>query len=102
MGAQHTNIPWRTHPHAHAHVISVSSGRSVANCGGYTSNIKGEKAYEENEANADFVILACNAHYELLAALRDLLSIAEMEGVVGDNTTLPAARAAIAKAEGRS
>ena len=37
---------------------------------------------------------------DLLRSLKDLLCIAEDEGIVGDNTTLVAARAAIVKAEG--
>lgn len=54
---------------------------------------------EENEANAKFIVLACNSHYELLEACKAALpmikrSVAPM--------TYSKVSAAIAKAEGRA
>lgn len=62
---------------------------------------------EWSEANAAFIVRACNSHYELLEALKWLVSrIEPMEQDGSINipgvATLNQARAAIAKAEGRS
>jgi hypothetical protein len=51
---------------------------------------------KESEANARLIAAAP----ELYRALADLFSIAADEGIVGDNTTMEAARAALAKARG--
>lgn len=55
----------------------------------------------EAMANAEFICRACNAHEELLTALRGLLAYADAIRVrgYGDNLECKAARAAIANAE---
>lgn len=53
----------------------------------------------ENRENALFIVRACNAHEELLAALRGL--VCELESVHVPAPGLQHARKAIAKAEGK-
>ena len=96
-----TPTPWAVASHDKSVVtgprLSIDgSGRQtgtfhVAECTGYM---------KEREANAGFIVRACNAHDDLLAALNDLCDLpADDEG----NRTIPAgmldaARAAINKA----
>lgn len=62
---------------------------------------------DADKANAAFIVRACNAHDELLAALREML--AELDGRIAphgyiyrDTGGMILARAAIAKAEGNT
>lgn len=66
---------------------------------------------EEHEANARFIVTACNSHQELLEACKMLLSLVDDEGnaellMQNDfgnlNEAMLYARPAIAKAEGSS
>jgi hypothetical protein len=71
--------------------------------GEYVASIDCDGAYEGKiakciDANAALIAAAP----DLLAALVNLYGIAVDEGIVGDNTTLEAARAAIAKAKGEA
>ena len=81
----HTPGPWALAPRAKA-TIRAKSGHSVC-----------DVHWVNRDANARLIA----AGPDLLAALKDLLCIAEGEGIVGDTTTLVAAHAIIAKAEGR-
>ena len=56
------------------------------------------KVRTEDQANAALI----SAAPDLYRALADLLTIADDEGIIGDNTTVPAARAALAKARGET
>lgn len=56
-----------------------------------------ETSDSEDEANARFIVLACNSHYDLLQALRAVLPWAEDDKP--EQPEFAAARAAIAKAE---
>ena len=52
---------------------------------------------EEGHANAEFIVRACNSHYELLEVVRKVAEhFADTDAPLG-----AAARAAIAKAEGK-
>lgn len=59
-----------------------------------------------DEANAEFIVRACNSHDDLLAALKELLEDPDYQIAIGGNpravdAMLARARAAIAKAEPR-
>lgn len=64
------------------------------------------KANENAQANAEFVVRACNSHDALLEALDSLLSFAEFGDITGKGRTIwevkQAARAAVNKAKGES
>lgn len=61
-------------------------------------------AHVYSEADARLIMLACNSHYDLLAALKQALFVMEsVASTHGYDTTIgavPQARAAIAKATG--
>lgn len=50
-----------------------------------------------SEANAAFIVKACNAHDELVAALRDADSVLAREGYVAESGIRVRIRAALAK-----
>jgi hypothetical protein len=68
----------------------VLYGESFEDCG-----VRGE-THDQALVNAEFIVRACNSHYELLEALRGVVRVADRSTVEFD-----AARAAIAKAEGK-
>jgi hypothetical protein len=93
-GVEHTPLPWVVSDDE----IETEGGQYVCHFG-YGS-----------EADAEFIVRACNAHYELLAAAKLALSTAEswiddlLDGtsmVDGALAELEPVRAALAKAEQR-
>ena len=92
--AKHTPGPWVTSATDDTVVIDAT-GREVAAIDG---DYNDPDTWPQMEANARLIAAAP----EMLRALKELYSIAVSEGVVGDDTTLPMAAAAIAKAEGRN
>ena len=44
-----------------------------------------EASEEEREANAAFIVLACNAHYDLLSVVRDMFENPEFQVSIGGN-----------------
>ena len=62
------------------------------------AKIRGRGGPERDMANALFIVRACNAHDELLAALEAFVAITNLHGLLP--ATLAQARAAIAKAKG--
>lgn len=93
----HTEGPWE----ADCFQVRSRNGRRVAHTG------LGQGEGKESEANAAFIVHACNCHYELLQALKMLEATAH-DGSWVHMTSHPctckrcameAARAAIAEAE---
>lgn len=87
--------------------IFGANERYVANCIGYSSNLA--DSMRESEANAEFIVRACNAHDDLLSAAKEALpcvdemfSIADLRGEAEAATKLydlgDRLRAAIQKA----
>lgn len=62
----HTPTPWRVYDHM-PNCIEDAMGNDV-----FAQAMN--KGSERNEANAAFIVQACNAHDALVAALRDVLS----------------------------
>ena len=96
---KHTPGPWYTR-HGQISSLSSSHGCTIANCNRTAKGIPDE----EIEANAAFIVRACNAHDDLLNALQ--LAVATIERLErhapnSANGTLDVAKAAIAKAEDR-
>lgn len=102
---EHTQGPWILE--ICGNIVGADGNRLVANTNGYSTNYDVEKRVEESKANAEFIVRACNSHYELLEALEIMLSV---QYPIGDNTAddyqklnkwkRDKARAAIAKATG--
>ena len=100
MTTQHTPTPWKVlqagDPSGVPRVTSDKGGVAVICVNRYMGE-KGPSA--EESANAAFIVRACNAHDELVAALRELLWTEQFDD---DDPRLIAARlqsrAALAKA----
>lgn len=97
----HTELPWKTDD-ACSHCVGIfgSDGKPIV----YTCT--GERSREEDLANAEFIVRACNAHTDLIAACKGLLArykrdfqgLTRGEGQF-DCDEVRAAEAALAKAE---
>ena len=101
METSHTPGPWKQHATPGKIYASVrgADGRCVADCGSRSDVIA--------QANAEFIVRACNAHDDLLEALEaceralDEAYFAEPDGCgCLACESLRKARAAIAKAKG--
>lgn len=96
---QHTPLPWVTLD-KYTNRQAVPIGSKIASSGGLAHNIFAEAHGHNCEANGQFIARACNSHYELLEALKDLVSVvAEIHPDADDLGGLEQARSAIAKAE---
>lgn len=94
---KHSPGPWTVeddeqYPHAFARIKGPAMSLSWPK---YASDLTPEQS-RQREIDANLIAAAP----DLLEALKGLFSIANAEGVVGDDTTIPAALAAISKAEG--
>jgi hypothetical protein len=97
---EHSPLPWR--------VVNVAVGQWSVFCADENPwsravvNLHSGRPVQEREANAEFIARACNSHDELTAALSAVL--AAYEHRVGDGLTplILNARAALARAEGRT
>lgn len=102
--SEHTPVPWeRT-------ILSDGVESEIVNQNGQviaTTSVDAPETIQEHEANAEFIVRACNAHQVLLDALKVALdnSRRRSEGrgkwTVKDQEAHDALRAALAKAEGR-
>jgi hypothetical protein len=90
--AQHTPLPWTYEGFTS---IFAPSGLAVANT--RADHFGADRA----QANAAFIVRACNSHYEMVEALETLLADIDDQGYGGvPSTNLPMAQAALAKAKG--
>lgn len=88
--AEHTPVPYRLHDMERATIVAGRPGGEVANCA---------NGFGDQDANADFIILACNSHGDMLAALKAMvMNMANDGGQYRD--CFKAAEIAIAKATG--
>lgn len=86
---EHTALPWEVQAALgnNPNLLIVGGGGLIARVSG--SGPVAEKGFE---ANADFIVRACNSHYDLLATCKHALTLVWPENTI---------EAAIAKAEGR-
>lgn len=81
--SKHTELPLRTYPAYLDEIIVDKYGHLIANC--------------SNQANAAFIVRACNCHDELVEALKHIKS---EYGYCLPEKTMQKINKAIAKAEG--
>lgn len=99
---KHTPLPWsykRTHQLSSDtwYVLIDPSGKGpIVDVGG--KDVSGQIAeakhlttnHEEIAANAEFIVRACNSHYELLEALKEIMRFkSEMEYIMGNALVTP-------------
>ena len=65
---KHTELPWRINKRAS--MLVEANNRSVCSTGGYSNISEGDAVYDENQANAAFIVKACNNHYQMLEQLK--------------------------------
>ena len=114
MTQQHTPTPWTYQPLqpfmkgcpiGTGDLAIPTASTLIATAWNTTRGLSGPQG-AETEANARFIVQACNAHEELLAALEDLLVFfksgndvpVERAIIHADSVWVAKARAAIAKA----
>lgn len=111
--AKHSPTPWKVLPDTHKigghpnHLFRfIATANWTEDDGDFsaTGEIIAKLTDSQNiAANASFIVRACNAHDDLLAALKNLLGGIELQGVFShDHPDLVAARAAIRKAGGEA
>lgn len=94
----HTPTPWYTGEGKAARIVYAQHGFAVADATIYHARIE---PVMEAEENAAFIVRACNAHDDLVAALQAAVARVEIANAEGDpimSAWLPDARAALAKA----
>jgi len=94
--AQHTPTPWHTGEGKAERIIYAADGFAVAD-----ATVFHGLHVESPTANAAFIVRACNAHDELVAALKGLLDdMRDIRGIDPEEykpESFAAARAALAK-----
>ena len=107
MKITHTPTPWDLSCHTY-------DGQQLIDIGTKTTSIaiitEGEESWLEDRANASFIVRACNAHEDLVAALLDArvdLELARMNQKDDEireslKDTILKVRAALAKARGEA
>ncbi len=68
---KHTDLPWTTDEETGNETILGANGILVADC--CINVFKPHRTTAENQANAIFIVRACNCHEELLEAAKELL-----------------------------
>lgn len=104
MKTPHTPTPWRI---VETNLGLAIVGADIEDLAALPQGKWGPGSAEQKKANADFIVRACNAHDDLLAALETLLADAEAHayarfgvdpGATDEPEANKIARAAIAKA----
>lgn len=92
MSAAHTPGPW--YVSADGHIRDNANMEPIGTVDGRAAGADGDEYTDRGVANAAFIVRACNAHDELVAALRGIVDFADLPW---DDARLLAARAALAK-----
>lgn len=74
----HTPTPWRLHERSNRAIIAPT-GHLIAEVTMCNKHIKTEDDRSETEANAAFIVTACNVHDDLVKALKDMLTYEGMD-----------------------
>jgi len=102
--AEHTPLPWHKDIHGH---IGDSKGTNIAST--WTTPDENNPNGRPYKANAAFIVTACNAHYKLLNAAKQVMEILGQYGASAvphlmdtDDNAGQALRDAIAEATGEA
>jgi hypothetical protein len=102
MDSRHTPTPWSLNEQtvkSPPYELTVAFCGGAAGCSGTDGRII---TRQEAEANAALIVRAVNAHDDLVAALRNLISMADFFMTdAPQRVAIEEAQAALAKAEGK-
>ena len=110
--AEHTPVPWEHGSRGNARFVVYGGkavhGKAICVMRSTQADPPDHPLNLEADANAEFIVQACNAHDELLAALERQCALLEAMALVPNanhvkrdiGVMLTAARAALAKAKG--
>lgn len=73
---KHTPTPYKLDHYCKTSITDTSEEGTIASCSSPTIGFKDESI---NEANAAFIVRACNAHEELVQVLEDLLKAEDVD-----------------------
>lgn len=98
LRAAHSPLPWRIYPGHLDSIYSQDGEVLIVERGSDFNCLEGESTPDNDEAraNAAFIVRACNAHYQMLEALKTAQAALDFADFP---ETLKAVRAAIAAAE---
>ena len=91
---KHTILPWRVTRGSHAYPLEITSeSRTIA-----------QIEHNNCEANAEFIVRACNSHYELLEACKRTVEMFDKNSIAMNELpyTYTRLKQVIAKAEGKN
>ena len=75
--SEHTPLPWKTKYFSCPNIVSVENGECVTTIdGNFIEVLEGEDdrfSTDRNEANAEFIVKACNAYPKLVELLMDII-----------------------------
>jgi len=94
---KHTPEPWEINDYINKS-ICVKFWINAKNCNDTIIEIKSYDNIKKAKANANFIIKACNSHYELLEACKSALNYINGDGY---KNTIPKLQQAINKVEGK-
>lgn len=78
--SEHTPTPWRIEWDSRPDIVTQSDQGGYMG-GGHIATVS---KYEENIADSEFIVLACNHHDELVSACKDMLAYEQsMDGADG-------------------
>jgi hypothetical protein len=90
---KHTPLPWR---YQDDDTFDLLDNKRIVGANLISPALVFGGLARESEANAEFIVRACNAHYEMLEALKSVRRYLEQINVTSHQLNV-----AIAKAEGR-
>lgn len=93
--SKHTPTPWRFDDN---HMYVYCGDHVIVTCNDPSTAVGGLSA-EEIEANAEFIVRACNAHDDLLTACEAVVLAARLKDPIAGVVAVTLAECAIAKAE---
>jgi hypothetical protein len=76
-GVRHSALPWEIHSNFVGPLVIKSGDTEVAHVGA--------DSFALCQANAAFIVRACNSHQALIAALQNLLNVIETGAITSDH-----------------
>lgn len=99
MPAKHTPTPWHVQPIGGQRYIEAQGPKFI--CDMQADQCENPAEVEEMQANAEFIVRACNCHEELVQVLESVVRILEHNCPDAALPAIALAKTQIAKAKGQ-